>query len=339
MDANEVTKQILSAWDDIQEEEQAAVAEPEEEPDGDGEVPDGADEDEDAGAEEDEGEDEAEAEADEEEVAEEEVEVVAETDPEVAAFLAKYEGDTQKALRAATELQRVIGRQGSEKAALAQRVQELETEMQRAQAFQPGVGYLTAEQNEWVEEAVGSGQPLAYVQRAADDGEFELARAVIEAWGQEQPWEATRAAQQLNQLEQLAQAPEPPPPVNRGVLLDVIAENFPEMRSYEAQMVGVLRQLGDNHPLVYDSRSDDANTAARAIIGIYEIARASSASVRSAKAGLKQKHRQEADSERNGAVVSSASSSPTASETPRRSRQLMPGLTLEDLDAAFAEAQ
>jgi len=342
----EVTAQIVSAWDDIQEEDAQAVVDAPE-PDSPEEEPEHEQEDEqeeedeggvpDSGDEEDEDEEESDDDEGEGEQPEESVTAAFDTDnPEIRAYLAKYGGDLGEALRGATELQRVIGRQGSEKAALAQRVAELEAFVEQQQAFAPTVGFLTAEQQQWVEEAVTSGNPGLYVQRAAQEGEFGLARAVANEWVREQPADGLRALQYLDGEERRAQTPEPQP-VDTGVLLDVLAENIPDMRAYEAQMIGVLNQLGPGHPLVHDAKSGDVNVAARGIIGIYEIARASSASVRSAKNDLKRKHRQQAEDEREGAVVSSASSAPSASETPRRQQRLMPGLTLEQFDAEFAQ--
>ena len=345
MNPDEVTAQIMSAWDEIQEEETPVEtpepASPEEEPE-DEQEDEQEEEDETgvpgSGDEEDEDEEEGdESESEDGEQPEESVTAAFESDdPEVLAFLAKYQGDLGQALRGAAELQRVIGRQGSEKAALAQRVQELEAAIEQDRAFAPSVGFLTPEQQQWAEEALATGNPALYIQRAAQEGEFGLARAIANEWVREQPADGFRALQYLDQAEHRALAPEPQP-VDTGVLLDVLAENFPDMRTYEAEMVNKLNQWGPAHPLVQDAKSGDVQVAARAIIAIYEAARASSTSVRSAREGIKRKHRQQADDERGNAQVSSASPAPSASETPRRQRPLMPGLTLEQLDAEFAQ--
>lgn len=345
MKNEDVTAQILAAWDEIQTDEEKAQAEetPDEETADEpvvepADVPDGTEEDEEAddGEDEEEGEDEETEETEEGEDEEPTVTAYQTDDPEILAFLAKYDGNVDQALRATVELQRVLGRQGSEKAALAEQVNELQAQLIQAQAFQSGASFLTPEQAQWVEEAAGSGNPGLYVRRAVEEGEFELARAVAREWAREDPYEATRAGQVIDSFEMSANTPVAQP-VDTGVLLDVLAENFPEMRAYEPQMVGVLNQLGPNHPLVIDARTGDVQTAARAIVSIYEIARASSASVRSAKDNLKRKNRKEADDVREDAVVSSASSSASAGETPRRSRLLMPGLTEEQFEQAFAQ--
>src|SRR5215471_17708870 len=156
----------MSAWEEIQDEEKEEEHEPETaEP----EVPlpsdepgqedeEEAEEEEDAeapGPEEDEDEDEAEDEDEGEEHADESVSATYEDDPEIQAYLAKYGGDLDQALRGAAELQRVLGRQGSEKAALAERVAELEGYITQQRAFAPDANFLTPEQQAWVEEAMG----------------------------------------------------------------------------------------------------------------------------------------------------------------------------------------
>lgn len=349
MNPDEVTAQIIGAWDEIQADDEQAVLpvsaedEPkEDEQNGEEE----ADEESDADADEEE-EEEDEAEDEEEDDGEQEGESVTAAfdsdDPEIQAYLAKYRGDLGSALRGAVELQRVLGRQGSEKAAALERVLELEAQLTQATAFQGDSAFLSPEQAQWVEEASTSQNPARYIQRAVQEGEYELARAVVREWAREQPYEAMRAGQAIDEIEVQqwdqanAQAPAAEPQnVDTGVLLNVLADNFPDMRAYEPQMVGILNQWGASHPLVIDARTGDIPTAAKAIIAIYEAARASSASVQGARDGLKRKNRQAADEAREAAVVSSASATPSAGETPRR-KPIMPGLSLEAFEAEFSQ--
>lgn len=342
MDTKRVTDQIMSAWDELEAEEAAEpeaeaeeVVEAGEEPEEAIEAPDDGEEEEAEEAEEEEeaeGEDEGEEESDEEaEEAEPE-----EPDPEVRAFLAKYNGDVDEALKGAAELQRVLGRQGQEKGQLARRVEELETELQRMQHFSGVSPAVNPEQREWIEEAVGSGNPGAYVNGALQAGEFGLARLVCQEWAREDPFQALRAAQVVDGAEQQAQVvPEFDGPVDTGILLNVLSDNYPDMRNFEPEMISTLTKLGPGHPLVQDAQSGELERAARGIVGIYEIARASSTSVRAARDGVKRKQRQAGDDARQAAQVSSGSASPSKNETPRPVR-LGPGLTLEDLEAEFA---
>ncbi len=345
MNNREVTEQILAAWDEEQEEEapeeivDATTTEeiPEPEP-GTPETPEAPEEPEEAEEEAEEGEDEqGEAELEE---AEEEAEVRAgfETDdPEILAYLAKYAGDPQEALKAAVNLERVLGRQGRENGQLSQRVRELEAQVQRQQAITPTI-LLNEEQRQWVENAVESGDPQAFVREALNVEEYDLARAVCEQWAEERPYEAARLASFIDRSEQqtqvsLQQAQEDVI-VDHAALMEVLVEHFPQMPTYERQMLSMMETLGPVHPLVQDARSNDPETAARGIIGIYEIARASAATVKSTREKITRDRRQADEDARGAAVVSSAQTSPGSDETPRATR-LGPGLTLEDLDRAW----
>lgn len=341
MNHDEITEQILGVWseeagdvvdqpEEVDTEEAANEAELEETP---AEEPETEEPEEDTDEEEDES---GEAEIEEDE----ELQPTFETDdPEVRAFLARYQDDLEKALKGAVELTRTLNRQGQEKNAALRRAQELETELQNRRAMDNTTAYLNEEQRNWVQEAAESGSPRNYVQAAVREGEFQLARAVCEAWADVSPYEAARTAAQVDQAEQVAReqyfAQQPEPVVDHPALMEVLVQHFPDMPSYEEQMVGALVALGPGHPLAEDARSNDPETAARGIIGIYEIARASTATVKQTREQLKQRRQAAADEARANGVVSSATATPTPTEKPRSQRQLGPGLTLEQLDEAF----
>lgn len=357
MNEKDVTEQILGAWD---EDEEPTAEEPEapneDAPAEPGDAPaepeqEEAEEEEEA-VEEEPAEEEAEPE-EAEEPAEEEEEAEGEPatafhsdDPEVQAYLSKFQGDAERALKGAIQQQRAMSRIGQDKVALQHRVDELEAELSQTQALSPALAFLTEEQRTWVEEASASTSPIAYVQQAVRAGEFELARAVITEWARESPYEAIRAAAGVDQVEQhvLAQQQGQQAQAQNGaqaeaidpsVLLNAIAEHYPDIPEYAPKMVEVIGSLGEGHPLVQDSRSSDPDTAIRGVIGIYEIARAQNTRVADARAEVKSRQRQEATQARKRAVVSSAQKSPTPGESPKPTR-LGPGLTLEALDSEWA---
>jgi len=352
VNTEEVTRQIMSAWDEVQDEEDAAVenderelpddqddqAEEEQEGAEDGEqeaeqeevAPGDADGDEEAAAEEEEGEE------------EEEQEVQAQfEDPEVQAFLAKYGGDVERALKAEAHQQRIIGQLGSDKQYLSRRVQELEAELAQQSALS-GMGVsLDSDQAAWVEEAVESGNPQMYVQNALRVGEFDLARAVCDAWAQEQPYQAIQARQLVDHAHQRAfHAAQEAEGANGAValptetILGVLVNHYPDMPRYEQQMITTMGNLGPEHPLVEQAHSSDPEVQAYAILGIYEIARAQTATVTSSRDAVKAQRREEAAGAKRRAKVSSSQATPSPGETPRP-RRLGPGLTLEQLDAEW----
>jgi hypothetical protein len=250
--------------------------------------------------------------------------------------LAKYDGDTQKALRGGAELYRVVGRQGSELNQLRETNAQLQQMLSEAQAFAGGGVPLNEEQRIWVEEAAASVNPGAYIRQALAQNEFELARSVCREWAHENPYEANRAGQYIdlaeNQAYERAQAPQQ---VTTDDVLQALGNAMPELNSWWPAMATVTHNLGPEHPLVQEARSSDADTAMRGVIGIYEIARASTASVSEAKKEIKRKNRESADGARKRAAVTSGATSPKTTETPRP-RPIMPGLTMEDLDTEFA---
>jgi hypothetical protein len=343
----EVTQQILGAWDEMQEADEAepegAVAPPvEDEPEKpEGEEVETPEADEPEQPESDESaEDEPAEESEEGEPEEEAAEQDAPEfeDVEVQAFLSKYNGDVEKALKGGAELQRLIERQGREKNDAIARAEQLEAQLIQAQAF-GGLGtVLSDDQQEWVATAAESANPAAYVQQAMQAGEFELARAVCREWATVNPFEAMRVGQWVDATEAQASQPAAPEPVDPGETWKGLATAYPELRSYEAQMVQTLERLGPDHPLVQEARSTDQAQAVRGIIGIYEIAKAATFALSETRDGIKAKQRQAAEDAIGAAVVTSGVNTPSAGGTPRP-RMLMPGLSQEDFDAAFAASQ
>jgi hypothetical protein len=354
VDTAEITRQTIEAWDEVQRESEEPTAEATEEPEEQeeeqpeeetaeetDEAAEGeSEEQEEEPAESDEeAEGEGEAEAEGEEGGEEEVEEVTAAyrsdNPQVQAYLDRFQGDVEKALLNEVHLQQVISRHGQERDKLEAQITDLQQELTHLRTFGPGAP-LTPEQRDWVEQAVESQNPVAYVQQAIEAEEFDLARAVCDAWAQDAPYEAGRIAQHVDaaQWRQEQMQTQQQPPIDQTALMGVIVEHFPEMPQYEQQMLQTISSLGDNHPLVQDAKSNNPEAAATAIVSIYEIARAQTTSVTNAREKVKRDGRKAADDARTAAVVSSAQATPTPTEPPRR-REVMPGLTMEELDSAW----
>lgn len=353
MKTEEVTEQILGAWDEIanegepepepetaEEVEGAEVETPEEESDEpESEEPEEGEESEDEPEEEEEAEEEEVGEGDEGEEPEVGDEPGFKTDdPEITAFLSKFQGDVGKALRYGLQSQRALSTQNDEKRLLTRRVADLEAQLAETNAFSPGGVLLNEEQRTWVGEALESGSPVLYVREAVKAQEFDLARAVCSAWGEHAPYEALRAAQMIDYAEAststASQAVEPDP-LDHNELLRVLSDHFPDLPEYASQMTAAMEHLGESHPLVVDARSNDPEQAVRGVVGIYEIARASERSTLSAREEIQNGAREKAKSARKRAVVSSTGASPSPGETPRSVR-LGPGLTLDQLDEEWA---
>ena len=357
--ADEMTKVILSAWDEIEggtpDEDSSVTTEPvattldsdedrdevaadeqvDEQPTSDDEaaevlVPSPGEEDEEEEPSEEEAEEEDEPSGDEEAPT---ASAFDSDDPQVRAFLAQHGNDVETALREAAKFANVLGRQGRELGQLRQRNEQLESEIEQIRAFQQTGTFMSEEQREWVEEAVGSGNPLAYIQSAVNEGEFDLARSVLEQ-GEFSTVQALKLAQAIDRAEEGASPVEQVPPLQHEVLLGVLAEHYPDMPKFEAEMITTMQALGPDHALVMLAHSQDPGQAAQGIIGLYEIARAKTATVTSTREQVRQKSRAAADAVRDKAVVSSGAASPPKAQVAR-STTLMPGLTLESLEAEF----
>jgi len=264
----------------------------------------------------------------------------AEYAPDVQAFLDRHEGDLGKALQSAAEQYRMIGERNRQHGEMTRRLAQVEAELAQAQAFQAQSGMLSPEQAEWVGQAIESEQPDAFIQSAVQAGEFDLARAVCDAWGENgDAYQALRTRQAVDQAEyhayQAQQAAQPPPLIARDDLLGMIAEQVPDFPSYEPEMVEIISQLGDSHPMVVAAKSQDPNEAAMGLIDIYKVAQTRKTRVSEARKGVETQQREQGLAARKQARVSSASSR-TSHEEPPRNTKIGPGLTLEELDAAFA---
>jgi intein/homing endonuclease len=351
--AREVSEQIIAAWDEMQEgtptetpdvqPTEETTEEPTENDESEEEVAVGDEvtspvetpEEEEEEAEEDEEGDESE-----EEEPEEGESGYASEDPEVQALLAKFQGDVEKALKYGAQSQHTFARLGQEKQALLQQITDLQQQLATsARSYSTAV---SPDQRQWIETALESEAPGDYVQEAVRAGEFNLARVLCDQMAETEPYSASRLAQWVDQSEaymeqayqQQAANEAANTPLDHPTLMSILVEHFPQMPAYEDRMVATLETLGPNHPLAQDARSNDPQTAARGIVGIFEIARASSAVVSETRQNVKRQQRAAADEARNGAVVSSAQATPTGGQTPAP-RRLGPGLTLEQLNDAW----
>lgn len=253
-------------------------------------------------------------------------------DAQIQAFLARYDGDVEAALKAAVNQDSLLGRQGRELGELRAHAAQLQSSLEQASLFASGGRYLNEEQQAWVEEAASSGDPAAYLQQAVAAQEFDLARAVLDV-GEFPTGQAIRFSQAIDRAEVLA-APEQVQPLEHNLLMEVLIEHYPDMPTFESEMVSTLHMLGREHPLSVAAHSQDPAQAAQGIIGLYEIARAKTATVQSTRDEVRTRQRQAGADARRRAQVTSAQAAPTQAQTPR-TRQLMPGLTLEALEAEF----
>jgi hypothetical protein len=346
-----VAESLLQGWDD--EDEQVvdvpqptlSEAEPEEQPEEEVEAGPEPDEGEETPqpAEPEEGEEQAGEDEDEGDAAEEEegVEALAldgfdVSDVEILAYLAQYQNDPVKALRAAAELRRAFGRQGTDLAAVRQRNQALEQQMVQARMLSGGVA-LSQEQHEWAEGAAATPNPGSYIEQALGAGQFDLARAVCTYWAREDPFNAGRAGQWIDSVEYQSSVPQPVEAPTEEIV-DALKAKVPGFAEWEPQMVAVFQNLGPTHHLVQEAQSANVDVSMRALLSIFEIAQASSASVEERRGEIKKRARAESTSAKAAAAVTSSANAPSTPSETSRDVEIMPGLTLGDLETEFAKS-
>jgi hypothetical protein len=119
-------------------------------------------------------------------------------DPEIAAFLAKYNGDVAEALKAATHAQSLIGRRDEEREALAEKVARLEGLVEGIKAGAPQA-QAVAMSDEDIEEAAAQSVASKGFEGAATEaanlsiqmnGDERLLRSIYDQWNLEDPWAA-----------------------------------------------------------------------------------------------------------------------------------------------------
>lgn len=348
MNNDAITDEILSAFDDMAEEgaEEGGITEPETETEPETDAPEG-----DATPEEEEIEVVAEANDEPEEAEGEEAETEdadaeeaeqpeGELAPEVQAYLDRHNGDIGKALKTMVEAQAMLQRRNTEYGEQGRRIAQLEAELAQSQAFAAQQQSLTTEQTDWVSAAVESDQPIAFVQQAVAAGEYELARAVCDAWGSEgDAYAALRTRQQVDAAEayayQAQEAAQPPATMPREELMSLITQQIPDFPEYEGDMVEIVNQLGRQHPMVIAANSADPAEAAAGMVDLYRVAQTRKIRVAEARTQIADEQREKKVAEKKRGRVSSAASRSSTNETPRP-KQIMPGLNIEELDAAFA---
>lgn len=118
--------------------------------------------------------------------------VAKDADPDLEKYLERFGGDVDKALRAAVEADRMIGRQGQQMGELQKQLRELQESL--SQPPEPQAPQITQETVDWFDDQIASRGPQAAAvwalqnDPAGPDGVF-YGRA-MEAWFDESPREA-----------------------------------------------------------------------------------------------------------------------------------------------------
>lgn len=162
----------------------------------------------------------------------EDEEIYLDVTPEVEQFLAKYDGDLNKALKAAAEGQSLIGRQGNEMGELRRQLEELKTLVTQ----RPLEPIAWPDEFATAEEAVPTYRNIA--EQAFEREDEETFTRAMMAWGQIDPVGmetfATLKSTQLMLLQAgQAQQTQPEQDLNQGMA--ALKEKYPDLSKPEVQ--------------------------------------------------------------------------------------------------------
>lgn len=167
-------------------------------------------------------------------------------DPEVAAYLEKFGGDADKALRAAIEASKTIGRQGSELGELRQTVAKLEGVVETIQARPEPAAPAATLTREQIDQSIEEYGGLQLATWAANNAPH-LVDSVLEAWGQDEAFAAMKFDREYQTWKATAEAakatPSDPSKTEAYVAqeieakamvkaMETVAKDFPEFDNF-----------------------------------------------------------------------------------------------------------
>ena len=326
IDANDRPRTPDGRFASTKEAEEAPEAEAEEEP-GDETEPSEPEDAEEA---------EAEAEGDGDEVApdgDQEDLVLESDDEEVLALLDKYDGDVVKALKAATEAQSLIGRQGQE-------LGELRTAMEEAldERLQVMQREIIAQSIDWDDQIENN--PRRAAEMALNTANIDMLVAALQAWEEEDgsaegPVLFLRAAQAevaLQQAQYEQAQPAPDPTAEFAAEMDAFKQRHPDVQQH---LPAIQKIVSERPTLARALNEGTAKDRATALEDALLLARSQSLSSDTSASARRVilRAQKEANAAKAEAVVETASNTSAASAGPSDDEVLQTDLrTLTGLD-------
>lgn len=240
-------------------------------------------------------------------------------DPDVLGYLDKYDGDVAKALKAATEAQSLIGRQGEELGNTRKENESLQEVVAQLKALEDRLQYQSVPyRNDSDDNPQGLIQEV--LERASQTGHFDDAtyEAAIQSWGLEDPFGAARFDAQVAVARQQAEAAVQEPPATGPDALAGEIEAFKGRHPDYQQMLPAIQELAAQRPLLGRSLYEgSAQERAQALQDLYDLAKSRTAASDTSTAVRKVILRAAAEAETakaDAAVVGASRSSAASSE-------------------------
>jgi len=182
-------------------------------------------------------------------------------DPAVAAFLAKYGGDVNKALAGAVHLQRKAGEQSNEVGELRRMVEELgqlRESIQQGQQREPVMDQATVD---WFDEQAAI-NPYGAAEYARQQGNELLLQRALATWKEIDPYQASvytndLRLQQMNQQfeERLSKAQQLPVDTSVHMALTNVRSRNPEFSNYDDAIEATMQR----YPALQDALQSAAS--------------------------------------------------------------------------------
>lgn len=261
------------------------------------------------------------------------------SDPDVEAYLAKYDGDFVAALKAATEAQKVIGRQGEELGTKRQENEQLNAVIAQLQGLEARLTPYRSDIDEEPQSLVGE-----VLQRAAETGHFDEAtyEAALSAWAESDPFTAARLDAQVTFARQQAESmvATPQAPGNDALAREVDA--FKSRHSDLDALLPAMNELAGQRPVLQRALYEgSAEERALALEDLYSLAKSRSIATDTSTAARKVILRAKADADKaksDAAVVGASRTSAVTSDAPTGDRLLEQALrSMSGLDDLVIE--
>ena len=261
---------------------------------------------------------------------------VIELDEDLEQLLDKYDGDVGKALKALSESQRLIGRQGNELGEVRRELSQLK-EMLEATAEQranPPLNYQPYRND--IDD-----NPQGLVWEAMERGDGQTLHAALKAWGEIEPFEAAMFAvnlqQQLSQEAAQAQQGYQPsanpadvhPEVELEAAMAEVVQRHPDVEKFLPSLGGIAEEFPTLKGLLQDGNPAQKAGAFEDLVKIAKSRSGETSNAAIRRAVVKQSE-EVAKEKADARVVSASRRSPKSEDTPKNA--------IEEFDEVFDQA-
>lgn len=195
-------------------------------------------------------------------------------DPDVQRFLQRFDGDVDKALRAAVEADSMIGRQGQQMGELQKQLSEIQEAV--TQPDQPEV-QITQETVDWFDEQIEQNPQGAAIWAMQNDSSGALYNRALDQWFDMAPRQASAFERQF-EMSQFAQAvQQQQAPLQQmavanefGAAWNIVKQEIPDL---DSQSDAILQAVAEAPEIVMALQSGTPESKQRVIRNLYKLSK------------------------------------------------------------------